>query len=446
MPIRKFSPVPTLLAAAGTSLPLAVTADTEEQLHWSAIAESRVAFETNNDQIQKGELIFTPNLRADIGADQITASVRIRADFPDKLEPGEPEGQRYFRSPVSRRGFLGDTTDVELRELYWDTFVGNAMLRLGKQQIVWGQADGLRVLDQLNPFSLREFILPDFEDRRIPLWALNAEFPLGPLDTQLVWLPDHTYDDVPAAGSTFHITSPRQVPRPPQGFDGSVEQEAPDRPNRFGKDDDYGIRFSSFIGGWDLSANYLYHYRDQPVYFRHATASGILLAPEYVRSHLTGMTFSSVFGDLTFRGEIGYSTDRYFLTRDAEDLDGVVSSNETSYVLGLDYQRDADLLISGQFFQSVIDKYEAGLVRDRTDSRATLQVQRELMNDTLVLRSLAIHSLDDGDGLVQLDLEYSYRSNIILSLGLDHFYGDTDGLFGQFEEASRLTAGIEVGI
>ena len=82
----------------------------------------------------------------------------------DKLEPGTPTND--FRGRAARRAFIGSIADVELREFYVDVDIHDHVLRVGKQQIVWGEADGLKVLDVVNPQSFREFILADFEDSR----------------------------------------------------------------------------------------------------------------------------------------------------------------------------------------------------------------------------------------------------------------------------------------
>ena len=66
-----------------------------------------------------------------------------------------------------------------LRELYMDTAVGDWDLRLGKQQVVWGTADGIKLLDIINPTDFREFSQNDMEDSRIPVWMANAERYIG---------------------------------------------------------------------------------------------------------------------------------------------------------------------------------------------------------------------------------------------------------------------------
>ena len=66
-----------------------------------------------------------------------------------------------------------------LRELYFDTTVFDWDLRVGKQQVVWGTADGIKLLDIINPTDFRELNQNAMEDSRIPIWMINAERNIG---------------------------------------------------------------------------------------------------------------------------------------------------------------------------------------------------------------------------------------------------------------------------
>jgi len=62
-----------------------------------------------------------------------------------------------------------------LREAYIDSQVGDWSLRTGKQQVVWGTADGMKLLDMINPTDYGEMAQNQMEDSRIPVWMVNAE-------------------------------------------------------------------------------------------------------------------------------------------------------------------------------------------------------------------------------------------------------------------------------
>jgi hypothetical protein len=62
-----------------------------------------------------------------------------------------------------------------LREAYIDTETNGYSIRAGKQQVVWGTADGMKLLDAINPTDYSEMAQNQMEDSRIPVWMLNAE-------------------------------------------------------------------------------------------------------------------------------------------------------------------------------------------------------------------------------------------------------------------------------
>ncbi|MDD2947300.1 MAG: DUF1302 family protein [Rugosibacter sp.] len=108
-------------------------------------------------------------------------------------------------------GGYGDLTSNELkapefndrldfiREFYvqktWDLDNGKQFnIKVGKQQVVWGRSDLFRVLDVINPLDYsRNSIYDEFEDIRIPMWILQANYRMGASESlserniQLVW-------------------------------------------------------------------------------------------------------------------------------------------------------------------------------------------------------------------------------------------------------------------
>ena len=202
-------------------------------------------------------LRIEPELKLDLPAGfQLGAIGRFRADAFDRLEPGRPT--ELDVAPVTRPAELGNHAEVELRELFVQGKLGPVWLRAGKQQVVWGQADGLKVLDVVDPQDFREFILPTFEDSRIPLWTLNSEIPIGPAQLQLLWIPDPSAHHLPPQDGSFAFTAPRLVgPRPPPGV--AVDLRDPDLPDADCVDSDAGARLTTFWHGFDLSANALWH-------------------------------------------------------------------------------------------------------------------------------------------------------------------------------------------
>ena len=140
----------------------------------SITATGQWMINTHDGDSQSLNLSLVPEFN--VGFDngwQLKSSLRLRAEAINGLQIDDINRDSY--SEYSKPAMLSDEVELELRELYLQGEIGDTFLILGKQQIVWGKSDGLKVLDIVNPQSFREFILDDFDNSRIPLWTLNIE-------------------------------------------------------------------------------------------------------------------------------------------------------------------------------------------------------------------------------------------------------------------------------
>ncbi|HXQ23710.1 MAG TPA: DUF1302 family protein, partial [Candidatus Acidoferrales bacterium] len=74
-----------------------------------------------------------------------------------------------------------DTQHDPIWNAYVDVGSGPAWVRIGRQDLSWGETDGFRLLDMIEPLDNR-FGFPlveDLDDRRIPLWMVRPVFRLG---------------------------------------------------------------------------------------------------------------------------------------------------------------------------------------------------------------------------------------------------------------------------
>jgi len=391
------------------------------------VSELEFASTLKNGDTQKLELLVQPELQFRLSENlQLTSLLRFRADVKDEINPD-------------------DQTKIKLRELYLETNWNDTYLTIGKQQIVWGKADGLKVLDVVNPQNFQEFVLDDFDDSRIPLWSINVEIPFSETLLQLILIPDQTYNKFAKQGTLYGFTSPLVSPAIPAST--NVVLQPLKKPDHAIQDSDIAIRVSSFLNGWDVTLNYLYHYFDTPVFFRDIdltmTIPLVTLKPEYKRSHLLGGSFSNAFGSLTLRGELAYSFNRYYSINDINNVDGVIQSDEFAYVLGFDWQGIENTFISVQLFQTYIFKDNPGLFQDQLDTTLTFLYRQTFYNETLSFDTLLLHNINNDDGLLRPKVKYQIQDDTNIWLGFDIFYGDNNGLFGQFDETDRIVAGIE---
>jgi len=373
---------------------------------------------------------------------EITVIIRSRFDVENKL--GSDEKFTNYAG-ISEPLLEGDHEYLALREIYWQAGFDSSYWRIGKQQLVWGEADGIKLLDVVNPQSYREFILDDFDDSRIPLWMVNGEFQVGEEGTlQALWVLDTSTHELAPSNSPFAFSSPVLVPdanKVPAGVSASLADT--ETPEVSLENSDFGLRYSGFVNNWDYSLNYLYHYVDEAVVSAKLNGSTLLLSPDYKRSHLFGGSASSVFGDWIVRTEVAFESNRYHRTQ--ESVSGVDQADQWGMLVGLDYQGLTDYFISVQWFQSNVLGQTQTLVKKRQENTLSLMVEHTVFNETLLLKWLNLHSPGHGDGVLQPQLSYNLESDFDIFVSMDIFYGDEEGLYGQFDDADRISAGFEWG-
>ncbi len=432
----------TLLLALGFASDAFAQDDGEPRARTGGRISLEAAPELSDGDLQKFRLEALGQIDIDLTSESLFhGALRLRAD--PAFDFGEPPDEDFpelsdYTAPL----LLGEEAELELREAYVRTPLGSGTLTVGKQQVVWGVADGLKVLDVVDPMDLREFILDDFESSRIPLWTVNAQVPVKDWELQLLWLPDPSHHIAPRPGSAYDLRS--EFPPIPPGFE--LRLEDPDRPNNPFTDSDAGFRLATFKGGWDLTFNYLYRYDDVPALTRRISLGrrglAVVVTPRYERSHVIGGTFSRAVGPATVRAEYGLFLGRPYSTERLRDRDGVVEADEVSYVVGVDWFAFGGTFFSVQLFQSAVLQNPRGLVRDRIRTYGTFALQKRLRNDTLTVELFAIESFNDLEGLIRPRVSYEVRDNFRVFAGLDIFHGKNDGFFGQFHDKDRVTFGF----
>ncbi len=323
--------------------------------------------------------------------------------------------------------------EFDVRELYTDIYFESIDIRIGKQQIVWGKADGVFITDIVSPKDLREFLLPDFDQIRLGVTAVKLDYYIGDNTLELVWLPVFTPTRMPAPES---IWFPRlDFPLPPtwdfskQEVKGSLENS-----EAFAK-------FSALTSFMDFEIMAGYAWDDDPTMhisktFENGQPVGITITPIHHRLTLGGGSFSTTLGGWVVRGEGAYYTGKYFVTSDPLDKDGVIGKDYLHYLVGLDYTI-WDIYLSGQFIQQTILNYDNAIVQDEFENTATFLARRDFLRETLTLELFTYIGLNHNDALIRPSIYYDIADGFILRLGANIFTGDS-GRFGQYNENDML--------
>lgn len=405
------------------------------------LLRTEAAAYTDTSGLQKAEAFA--RLKVDVNFDdggKFVAVGRLRGDLKDNLYPGRFETSGY--SDLAKPLVLGTSGEAELRELYYQKSFGANILKIGKMQSVWGRADGIKLLDVLNPQDFSEFILPSFEESRIPLWSLSLTHSFEESELELIWIPDTTYAKLPQAGSDYSFTTPRLVPKaPPLGI--GVRQAPVTKPDNIFADSDIALRYSMSLEDLEMSFYGLYAYDDIPVFFQRfdAASRSVTLLPRFKRYKLAGVSADYAKGDFVYRLEAAYTSGKYF--RNTLTPQGVKKSDTLAYLLGIDWYGLEQSLLSMQINQSFLLENSGGFTIPKADNTLTLLYKKDMLNDTLHAQMLLIHNINDGDGLFRPELSYELDEETLVYGRVDFFYGDKEGLYGEFRDKSRVVLGIE---
>lgn len=329
---------------------------------------------------------------------------------------------------------------VDVRELYMDIFTKKVDFRIGRQQIVWGQADGVFITDIVSPLNLTEFLLWDFNEIRLGVNAVKTKYyPTQDQTFELVWIPIFTSSILPDANS---IWRPQQdFPAPPT-FD-STKMAIP---SNIENSEFYG-RYSLTKSAIDLQLIGAYTWEDEPsmhvqkVIDTSMQLTGLKITPEHHRLIMGGGNFSSTVAGFILRGEAAYYYGKQFQTTDPKDSDALIQKDYLNYVVGIDRSLGTWKL-SGQFIQKVIFNYEDAITENEIGNLMTVMVNKTMFREQVRLELFSYIGLTNEDALVRVRGYYFPYDGLSVELGTNLFLGDS-GTFGQYHNNSMVYTRIK---
>ena len=335
-----------------------------------------------------------------------------------------------------RSNFTADESfDQILREGYFDILFKSIDIRLGKQQVVWGEAIGLRITDIVNPQDYREFILDDFIDSRIPLWMAKLNYYFDTWTIEGLWILIFEPNRPALSGSEWEWTFNRI--NPAEGINATIND--PEEPSKNLENGEFGGRISGLLADWNVAASYLYAWDDSPASHVNADPQAATLNVDrrFHRMHMIGFTFANAFGRFVPRGEFSYNLGKHFSTADQAQEDSLKEKNFLYYMMGTDYSV-SDYYFNVQLVQKVIMDYETDIYEDEVQTNLSLWFQAKLYNETLKPEVLTIYGSNDKDWMIRPKIVYDFTDYFSMALGIDIFTGPAVSFFGQFNSNDRV--------
>lgn len=313
------------------------------------------------------------------------------------VDPKGKLGLNYSNDSVSAdvkfalsKDIITDYKADIIDELTLEAYLGNFVIQAGKMKVVWGKGDKLHVIDNFNANDYKDFLIPDYIDRRIsePMVRVlyNAPNDAGPFTSnrfEFIWTPFMTADRYAASGRWV----PTQVNKPKERLTGIAKNSIENTVSEMEKariaiikgdntkqaefedlnktyisqlsnssslaDNLYpdlyqlkymqaGARFTTTTGSWDWGLSY-YFGRDKRASFDYKK-----MAP-YVQKYLEGtaeeddkfidydflqvfgIEAAKTFGAYNFRAEAAYN-----LTQDVAGDNPRIHNNSVAWVFGFD--------------------------------------------------------------------------------------------------------------
>ena len=320
--------------------------------------------------------------------------------------------------------------ELEFDEVYLQGSLTNDLdLKAGRQIVVWGRSDNIRITDVLNPLDLRWPGLVDIEKLRLPVTMTKLDYYIKGWSLSGIALHEVRYNRNPEFGSDFF---PGLQPLP--GKESPREGFAIDNTQ-------FAASLTGIFQGWDIS----FYAADVYAQNGHISATSLFPVPvgsevKHSRVKMLGGAFNIARGNWLFKTEAAYFDGFEFSNTPGKDysrLDGLA---------GVEYTGISDATITLDIADRHYFDFDERL-KDSPDFQKedlfewALRITKPYLNDTLKLTFLANTFGPTGDdGAVQrFSAEYDYTDSIQLTGGIVFYHsgdlrrtmgiGDNDRVF-----------------
>ena len=388
-----------------------------------------------------GERAWTERLTLS-GWLETVQSVRVRSPHESltsraklRLELGADLGPVYgfFSMDAEKNWKLSSETGIDLHEAWLEHAGDGWDVRVGRQVIIWGKADGVQITDIVSPPDYTESVTRTLDEIRMPVDAVKFRLLGRWVDTELIWIPVFRAAVQPTGNNPWAVR---------QSLPGNVRvsSTSPAEPALTLENSEIALKVSAYLPGWDLAASVFHTWDDFPAMHREAWNDEDVLhvayAPQHHRLTVFGLECSRPWSDFVFRSEAAYYLGRYFETTSI--LENPVRKNGFKWLTGMDWTPGNDWTLTAQLIGEHIFDHERRLAQSAATYLTTLNVSKKLLRQTLTLSNMLYYDVTGGDFFDQVKAEYAVTDALRLSVGADVFSGVRDGRYGRYRDNTQV--------
>ena len=413
--------------------------------------------------------------KLEYGASRSIAQVKGEVSAGSSYAVISAAAEYNYRNPV-RTGFRLNEAYYRYSGEIWD-------ISVGRQVIVWGQADGFRLTDVLSARDSSEFIALSGDDARLPSDSVRLRFFHDLFTFEAIAVPFFTPNKLPRFGfeygaknDLYYIDTPDIYKMPFGSVPIRYTQTQSAKPKMF-TDTEAAARFSFFLPGIDFSVSGFYGWDKNPRYVKSGYAKKGLFNPanplsplnpyipkelytnlneEYYRIGMAGIDAAIPAGDVTIRLETAWVGGRYFepknlLTEKSVnnlkkqtpgdvtlEFNAPLKKHQLLMLAGIDWIKSSWTL-SAQYFEDLILNHKDDIERPMHKGFVSLNVSKTFLRDTLKLSASGVIDINYGSTSSTYSVSYALTDNINFALGGDVYTKGYDGK-GDFAALHKISA------
>ncbi len=420
------------------------------------------AWDTENDSPTEQSYLFRNRVR-------LESDWRHRFDLNNRLKVRISLDSDYLKMGGGDKSY--NDYNFTLHEGYLLFSHCNITTTIGRQIVRWGKTDQLSPVDNLNPQDLRLFILPELEERKIPIWMLRVQGFGNNWSWEGIYIPWFANSDIDYFDSDWAIfrhlredINRSALPPEYKIYADKTMHVKRDKPAHTLGNGEFGGRVSFTLGRVDFSLSYLYGWENQPTIesfpIKNLEVDGsfsgddldliptipdLIFTDEniratYKRQQVTGFEFETTIGNFGLRGEAAHFDRMAFLTSDLTSKRHPVFHT----VVGIDYSGTDDWYCNLQASYLKIMNYNSEILYFKDENIALMgKISKHFFNHNLELGLRYNYTITDKSYYLEPKLTLKYFTDLNLELGANFLGGDKDTLFGSFRNNDQLFVRIK---
>ncbi len=328
-------------------------------------------------------------------------------------------------------------TEVWLFEAYLEwTAMENMDIRLGRQVVVWGRSDSIRITDILNPLDFRRPGTLDIEDLRLPTTMVKFDYQIDNWRISPIAILEQRFSKYPPFGSIYYPVEDLPIDYNDYKELGIALPHVSDKSY---KDVTFALSAEADFEGWDLSLYAARVYQDQGFLTQEQQddieANLYLVKDYYVKiqhnkTNMYGAAVNYVTGSWLLKSELAYFSDLIYSSTADRTL------SRTDGLLGVEYTGFTNTTLSYDFALRHFNQYDDRLYvpfenfLERDTYQQAFRVSSDFLNDTLHLNYLASvfgKKLDEG-GFQRAWMDYEVADAINATVGIVDYFGGSEEL------------------